>query len=1072
MNFNDSLQLLPYGDILRDQPNILLFESLRNILVWPVPCLFSERLCLELFGLWGLLSTVTIFSAGGWTWAGPAVFILACWLYWVRESRCHQQIKAVAEDRVLFKELWERIMSSESGFQQAVSSQKTFQLQDFPLADMNEKRLCKAKEFLQDAIRKKARVLEHQATHMLEEDITKELLSDVPVMSLDQLYAQALVMQPFFRSKVQEIARHCNAYFHVSPRAHDLPQDTGSTISPWADIEGDSAALARVRWDELKHVDLAMYNLALLHAGDVSKLTDIVRQLIVFQSLGDIHACLECIAQNDEIEIVNIKNGYDPLSDAAEIAGFRDVVVSLRIISKSTVFFCLTRFVCQLQLCHFEFDRHLTPARHSRLLRYKDTMNLVQPWEIIGRRLRSSSCRVWNSGYVGCNKSLASFNQVKSGNDKWAVTRQDVPTHRLQSPGFSRTASHQLNVLSSFLVGDSCDTKLRVPVINAAGEIQLPSFVLERVIQVLRFRCEYPGGMLQGRIQQWKEAVKGADTTMVMFTRPIGAFTKWPLQIIMCAAAAYMFYVFSYMRVQGTRPEDNPFNDRGMGQNIYRLRHARFTVLETRVPERLGTGKRVSISSLDLLLDDCKIVNSGEYSWGDSTREYISFPDMITANGWMITNSLENQSQPRDPRRFHLHFALPASSNRTLADCLLQNDWLSDRDQLSALSNAQQRMMVIRELRQKGDQWCKWQTCERMSDEELVKACIPPHLLREEEWISVSASVCRFATSWAMTCIPRPLDASGYEIGTARGVTSIFDLRAPWYFVAGNVYPSLMLGVGYIFAVTFGLCGYIKQTYLTMSLVFVVPGLTELIGGIGFLYDRSRPEGAGDSIFFLMQGFFLCFMGLMMLFAEDYLMTLPPTMWCVNMVALYINNQVIVKDIQIDIPSGASFFMGVWVLFFVHRQYLLWRSNKTIESDKRAYQALWDTIISKPDGPQEISDLQAAVDFLGEGVMAGMQTASFGAKCSRWSSVQPWERPVQLNAKDESENEVWPFIPGRQLEEATVRSIDQLYMKAVIIEPIFQDKIKELAAASNGQFQTKFSQDVNFKSWTGHFFQV
>ena len=274
--------------------------------------------------------------------------------------------------------------------------------------------------------------------------------------------------------------------------------------------------------------------------------------------------------------------------------------------------------------------------------------------------------------------------------------------------------------------------------------------------------------------------------------------------------------------------------------------------------------------------------------------------------------------------------------------------------------------------------------------------------------------------------------------------------------------------------VVFGLCGYIKETCLTMSLVFVSPGLTELICGIGFLYDRSHPEGAGDSIYFLMHGLCLIWMGLMMIFAEDYLMTLPPTMWCVNMVALNMNNQVIVKDIPFENPSGASFFMGVWVLFFVHRQYLLWRSNKTIESDRRAYQALWDTIISKPDGPQEISDLQTAVDCLGEGVMAGMHTASFGGKCSRWSSVQPWERPVQLNAKDESENEVWPFIPGRrrQLEEATVRSIDQLYMQAVIIEPIFQDKIKELAAASNGQFQTKFSQDVNFKSWTGHFFQV
>jgi hypothetical protein len=609
-----------------------------------------------------------------------------------------------------------------------------------------------------------------------------------------------------------------------------------------------------------------------------------------------------------------------------------------------------------------------------------------------------------------------------------------------------------------------------------AGESQLPSLVTERVFQALRFRCSHPGGMLQSRIKQWKEAVKGADTTMVMFTRPIGAFTKWPLQIIMCAAAAYMFYVFIYMKFQGTRPEDNPFNDRGMGRNIYRLRHARFTVLETRVPDRLQTGKRVGISSLDFLLDDCKVGNSGEYSSGNSTIEYISFPDTITANGWMITSSLENQSQPRDPRRFHLHFSLPASSNRTLADCLLQNDWLSDREQVSAMTNAQQRMMVTRQLRERGDQWCKGQTCERMSDEELVKACIPPHLLREEEWISVSASVCRFATSWTMTCIPRPMDASGYEIGTGRGVISVFDLRAPWYFVTGNVYPYLILGMGFILTVVFGLCGYIKPTYVTMSLVFVLPGMLELICGFCFLYDHRNPDGTGDSVFFLMHGFGLCWMGLMMLFAEDYLMTLPPIFWCINMVALYINNQVIVKDIPIEIPSGASFFMGVWIYFFVHRQYLLWRSNKTIESDERAYQALWDAIISKPDGPQEISNLQAAVDCLGEVVAAGRQRsepAALSHTCSCWSSVKSWERLVQVNAKNEIENEVWPFVPGRrQLEEATVRSIDQLYMQAVIVEPIFQEKVKELAAASNGQFQAKISQDVNLKMWTGLFFKV
>jgi hypothetical protein len=148
LNFNDS-HLPAY--IVIETPEMLLFESIRNIFIWPVPNLFSERLTLELFGLSGVLTTIAFFSSGGFSWDGPLVFLLACWLYWVREGRRHQQIKAVAEDRVMFKELWERIMSTEAA--QAISNVRSFRIQDFPLSehvseDMNEKRLGKIESVL------------------------------------------------------------------------------------------------------------------------------------------------------------------------------------------------------------------------------------------------------------------------------------------------------------------------------------------------------------------------------------------------------------------------------------------------------------------------------------------------------------------------------------------------------------------------------------------------------------------------------------------------------------------------------------------------------------------------------------------------------------------------------------------------------------------------------------------------------------------------------------------------------------------------------------------------------------
>ncbi len=83
-------------------------------------------------------------------------------------------------------------------------------------------------------------------------------------------------------------------------------------------------------------------------------------------------------------------------------------------------------------------------------------------------------------------------------------------------------------------------------------------------------------------------------------------------------------------------------------------------------------GRRVGVNSV--VHGD----TSDKYDSGDSTTEFITFPDVVRANGWMMKTRLEEGSQLRDPRRFILHFSLPTSSKRTLDDCLWANDWLPD----------------------------------------------------------------------------------------------------------------------------------------------------------------------------------------------------------------------------------------------------------------------------------------------------------------------------------------------------------------------------------------------------------
>jgi hypothetical protein len=330
------------------------------------------------------------------------------------------------------------------------------------------------------------------------------------------------------------------------------------------------------------------------------------------------------------------------------------------------------------------------------------------------------------------------------------------------------------------------------------------------------------------------------------------------------------------------------------------------------------------------------------------------------------------------------------------------------------------------------------------------------------------------------TCFPRPSEP--FEVGTARGVTQVFLMRAPWFFRAANSFTYLMLGTGCLLSVVFGLLGFVKQTYLTMSLVWMIPGVIQVICGFVFVFNSNKvPSDLGNSFFWLISGFTLVWMGLVMLFKQDYLMTLPPMAFVTNFFALNVNNFLIVKELPLELPAGASFFMVLWVWFFAHRQWLIWRSNKTIELDKRAYEGVWDSITSKPSGQQDLEDLSCMIEeLMRSSSETGLhrrhekeRTCSLQSLVPLFSSRGAGKHPTQINVEHEVEN--LPFVPCRQLTRSiTLDSIDQLYMQAVILEPLFLEKITKLAATANGFFLAKISNNAQSMSWaerTDLFFQ-
>jgi hypothetical protein len=88
---------------------------------------------------------------------------------------------------------------------------------------------------------------------------------------------------------------------------------------------------------------------------------DLCRQSIVFDSAADVAACLRAIREDPDALVVRVKNRLDPAYDAAASAGYRDVVLNMRLCCAETVGLGVDGHVCEVQLIHRLFAEHKVP---------------------------------------------------------------------------------------------------------------------------------------------------------------------------------------------------------------------------------------------------------------------------------------------------------------------------------------------------------------------------------------------------------------------------------------------------------------------------------------------------------------------------------------------------------------------------------------------------------------------------------------------------------------------------------------------------------------------------------------
>jgi len=186
------------------------------------------------------------------------------------------------------------------------------------------------------------------------------------VCSLDQLCAQATGLDPILRAKVQEWALRARGHFR---RAGG--EGTEAFVL-WEDVCDSPERRKVVQWGKLKGVGRAVEKLIRSYGEDVSRLLDVCRQSIIFDSVGDVADCLQLILSDPDVSVVRLRNRLDPGYDSAQSAGYRDVSLNLRLSTPDSAGLGLDTHVCEVLLLVRGFAEIKNAAGHKRYIDFRN----------------------------------------------------------------------------------------------------------------------------------------------------------------------------------------------------------------------------------------------------------------------------------------------------------------------------------------------------------------------------------------------------------------------------------------------------------------------------------------------------------------------------------------------------------------------------------------------------------------------------------------------------------------------------------------------------------------------------
>ena len=138
-------------------------------------------------------------------------------------------------------------------------------------------------------------------------------------------------------------------------------------VNRWAGVPGKGKSSISV-----KRRRRAIEKLFRSYGGDGARIIDLVRSMIEFETIEDLTKCLNDIATDPKVGIINVKNRLATSYNSNASAGYRNVALNLILVDEFTMQCQVDIHVCELQLGLAVFEKEKNADGHKRYVEWRN----------------------------------------------------------------------------------------------------------------------------------------------------------------------------------------------------------------------------------------------------------------------------------------------------------------------------------------------------------------------------------------------------------------------------------------------------------------------------------------------------------------------------------------------------------------------------------------------------------------------------------------------------------------------------------------------------------------------------